>query len=172
MNMYSRTIITIVITAIFLTPPIAAAQIAPIIPNNMIPEISPTTPIVNLFRIPLNIFFSVLFALGSVPLYIIRGFLRVWNSWGFPPMQQILAGFSFVAPTVFRDSMFILLFFCMIEFVILLLIPILGWLLIPIVWGVTGVGVLLFAIADFISKINSITNTEKEKTGGAAGWWS
>jgi len=170
--MYAKAI-TIALAAIVLILPTATAQIAPIIPNNMIPEISPTTPIVDLFRIPLNIFFSVLFALGSVPLFIIRGFLRVWHSWGFPPMQQILASFSFVAPAVFKDSMFILLFFCMIEFVILLLIPILGWLLIPIVWGLTGVLVLLFAIADFISKINSITtNTEKQKTGGSTGWWS
>jgi len=115
----------------------------------------------------------VCFALGSVPLFIIRGFLRVWHSWGFPPMQQILAGFSLAAPTVFRDSMFILLFFGLVEFVILLPIPVLGWAFIPLAWGLTGVGVLLFAVADFISKINSITiNAEKQKTGGGAGWWS
>ena len=171
--MYAKAITTIALAAVFLTLPIATAQIAPIIPNNVIPEISPTTPIVDLFKIPLNILFSVCFALGSVPLYIIRGFLSVWHSWGFPPIQQILTGLSFVAPAVFKDSMFILLFFCMIEFVILLLIPILGWVLIPIVWGITGVGVLLFAIADFISKINSVTTIKqgKEKTGGSAGWW-
>ena len=170
MNMYSRTIITIVITAIFLTLPITTAQIVPVKP---IADLKPTDPFVNLFKIPLNIFFSVCFALGSVPLFIIRGFLRVWHSWGFPPMQQILAGFSLAAPTVFRDSMFILLFFGLVEFVILLPIPVLGWALIPLAWGLTGVGVLLFAITDFISKINSITtNTEKQKTGGATGWWS
>ena len=162
--------ITIALAAVFLTLPIATAQIVPVKP---IADLKPTDPFVNLFKIPLNILFSVCFALGSVPLYIIRGFLSVWHSWGFPPMQQILAGLSLAAPAVFRDSIFILLFFCMIEFVILLLIPVLGWVLIPIVWGLTGVGVLLFAIADFISKINSITtNTEKQKTGGAAGWWS
>ena len=168
--MYAKAI-TIALATIFLTLPLATAQIVPIKPSG---EIKPTDPFVNLFKIPVNSFFSVIFALGSVPLYIIRGFLRVWSSWGFPSIQEILSSFSLVAPAVFRDAMPILLFFGIVEFVILFVfpVPVLGLAFIPLAWGLTGTGVLLFAIADFISKINSITvNTEKEKTGGAAGWW-
>ena len=163
-------IMTIAITAIILGTSVAAAQVNPI-PVISPADMKPTTTIANLFRIPINILFSVVFALGSVPLYIVRGFLSVWNSWGFPPIQQILAGFSFVAPAVFRDSLFILAFFAMVEFVILLLIPILGWILIPVAWGITGIGVLLFAIADFVSKINAMAVKEKS-SGGGSGWWA
>ena len=165
--MYAK-IIPIAIAAIILMVPIATAQIVPTISPD---EMKPTDPLVNLFKIPINILFSVVFALGSLPLYIIRGFLSVWNSWGFPPIQQILAGFSLVAPAVFRDSLFILAFFALIELVILGLIPILGWALIPVAWGITGIGVLLFAIADFISKINAGTIKNESQRGGA-GWWS
>ena len=90
-----------------------------------------------------------------------------------PSFTEILGGITTVAPEVFKDSLFLLAFPLIAETVILGLIPVLGWILLPFVWGITTFAVLIFAIADFFSKVSHLTETPAlpEKEGGNGGWW-
>lgn len=153
--------VVLALAAILIYPAMAQQQI-----QIKAPEANPVENVSSVFKIPFKILFRLIYSIGELPIWIIRGFLSVWSSWGFPPISDLLASISTSAPAVFRDSMFILLFFCMIEFVVLLLVPIVGWLFIPVAWGFTGIGTLLYAIADFIS----LAARSSQKRGGMAGW--
>ncbi len=121
-------------------------------------------------KAPFEICFRLIYSVGFIPLYIVRGFGDVWAGWGCPPISLILASMSFLAPAVFKDSIIIFLFLALIEMVVLpVIIPLLGAVCILPAWGITGVGTLLFAIADFISKINAMT-AETSGSRGNAGW--
>lgn len=121
-------------------------------------------------KAPFEICFRLIYSVGAIPLYIVRGFGDVWASWGCPPISLILASMSFLAPDVFRDSIIVFAFLALVEMVALpIVIPLLGVFCILPAWGITGIGTLLFAIADFISKINAMT-AKNEGSRGKAGW--
>lgn len=131
------------------------------------PQANPLANISGVCKIPFRILFELIYSIGELPIWVVRGFSQVWAEWGFPPAVIILSHLSQSAPQVFMDSIFILGFFALIELVILpFILPLVGICCVPPAWGVTGVFVLLFSIADFVSKTAQLS----KKSMGGAGW--
>ncbi len=121
-------------------------------------------------KIPVQFFFYMIYIIGEFPVWILRGFSALWQSWGFPPFSAIIFSFSVVAPAVFRDSLLILLFFAFLEGILLpVVIPLLGLLLIFPAWVITALVVCIFAVVDFVAKVGDITSESSKARGG--GWW-
>ena len=125
----------------------------------------------NFISKPFQAFFYILYVVGTFPLFIIRGFLTVWGSWGMPPFTDILAGITLFAPDVFKDSLFLLVLPVIIEAIFLFWCP----PLLIVVWILTAIAVLLFAVIDFFSKISQLstgeTSTLPIREAGKGGWW-
>lgn len=128
----------------------------------------PFANISSALKIPFRFCFYLIFIIGEFPVWIVRGFSLIWRSWGCPPFSAIMSSFTTVVPAVFRDSVITLLFFWLIEAVLLpVVLPLLGLCCVPPAWIITSIGVILFAIADFISKVGEAT-TPNQRGGG---WW-
>ncbi len=121
-------------------------------------------------KIPVQFFLYLIYIVGEFPVWIVRGFSTIWQSWGFPPFSAIFSSFSVVAPAVFRDALIIFLFFMFLEGVLLpVVLPLIGLIFVPLAWIVTALFVCVFAVADFMAKVGDVTSKSSKARGG--GWW-